>query len=91
MILFELLLTINAGTNNEKKELFTVAGLDGNNKAFNAARAFISNAQSWTFHTIFKYCLPLLWTTAVASRVRLMMTDGCSQEYLSIIKNSRNG
>ena len=42
------------GTNKEKKELFTIAGKDGNNKAFNAARAYIPNAQMWLFSTLFK-------------------------------------
>ena len=33
------------GTNKEKKELFTLASSDGNNKAFNATKAYILNAQ----------------------------------------------
>ena len=43
------------GTENTKKELFDVAGLDGNNKGFNAGRAYIPNAQQWVFSYIFKY------------------------------------
>ena len=45
------------GTNNEKKELFTIA--NGNNNAFNSGRAYIPNAQTWVFNTIFKHCLPI--------------------------------
>ena len=33
------------GTNNERKESFTVAATDGNNKGFNECRAFIPNQQ----------------------------------------------
>ena len=29
------------GTNKEKKELFTLASLDGNNKVFNAGRSYL--------------------------------------------------
>ena len=76
------------GTNKQKKELFTLAMLDGNNRAFNGARAFVPNGQAWTFHTLFKYCLPILWGSIIVQRMQLMMTDGCSQEYLSFINNS---
>jgi hypothetical protein len=48
----------------------------------------VPNGQSWTFQTLFKYCLPILWGTVIVQRMRLMMTDGCSQEYLSFINNS---
>ena len=83
-----LFVIFNIGTNNCKKELFTVAGLDGDHHAFNAARAFIPNGQGWTFHTLFRYLLPILWGKSVTLRNRLMMTDGCAQEYLSFIQNS---
>ena len=49
------------GTNDEKKELFTLAFKDGNNKAFNGGRCFIPNAQKWVFGMLFKNCLPLFW------------------------------
>ena len=65
-----------------------MAFLDGNNSAFNGGRAFVPNGQSWTFHTIFKYCIPIFWGPVVTRRLRLMMTDGCSQEYISFINNS---
>ena len=38
------------GTNKEKKELFTLVSLDGNNKAFNT----VPNAQRWVFTVLFK-------------------------------------
>jgi hypothetical protein len=75
------------GTNNKKKELFTLAFLDGNNKAFNGGRAFIPSAQAWTFQTLFKYCLPTFWGPVITSRLFLMITDGCVQEGASFINN----
>ena len=76
------------GTNKEKKELFTLASLDGNNKAFNAGRAYIPNAQRWVFTVIFKECLPYFFGPIIIQRNRLMLTDGCSSEYLSFLANS---
>ena len=76
------------GTNRDKKELFTVAGLDGNNHAFNAGRAFRPSGQSWVFNLLFKHCLKLFWGNEVAQKLRLVLTDGCIQEYLAFIHNS---
>ena len=45
------------GTNKDRKELFTIAGKDGNNNGFNALRAYIPNQQQWIFHLIFSECL----------------------------------
>ena len=47
------------GTNRGKKELFTVAGKDDNNVAFNACRAFLPNQQQWIFNLLFSESLPL--------------------------------
>ncbi len=76
------------GTNNKKRELFTLAFLEGINTAFNCGRAFVPNGQAWVFDLLFKHCLPKFWGANVCSRVRLMITDGCSQEYLSFINNT---
>ena len=76
------------GTNNEKKELFTLAFLDGNNHALNGGRAFVPSSQSWVFNTLFKFCLKTFWGEIVTDRLHLMITDGCTQEYLSFINNT---
>ena len=76
------------GTNREKKELFTIASVDGNNCGFNAARAFIPNAQNWVFYTLFRECLPAFFGPVVTKRNRLMITDGCASEYVSFINSS---
>ena len=73
------------GTNNEKKELFTVASLDGNNKGFNVCRAYIPNAQTWVFSLLFNECLPLFLGQTIMSRNRLVVTDGATNEYLPLI------
>ena len=78
------------GTNNEKKELLTLAFLDGNNKGFNGGKAFIQSSQAWVFDTIFKHCLPLFWGAFITSRLFLIITDGCVQEWTSFIGNCRN-
>ena len=75
------------GTNNEKKELFTLAFLDGNKKAFNGGRAYLPNAQRWVFSMIFRDCLPHFWGKTICNNLRLLLTDGCSNEYLPFIKN----
>ena len=46
-------------TNNARKELFTVAGKEGNNFAFNACRDYILNQQQWMFNLLFSQCLPV--------------------------------
>ena len=48
-------------TNKGGKELFNIGSLDSNNRAFNAGRAYISNAQRWVFTIIFKECLSHFW------------------------------
>lgn len=76
------------GTNKEKKGLFTVAALDGNNTTFYAAQGFIPNEQGWLFHVLFKYCLPLLWGNTISSRMNLMTTDQNSEEYMALVGNT---
>ena len=76
------------GVENTKKGLFTIAGIDGNNKAFNAGRAFIPNEQTWIFQMLFSTVIPKFWGKGVAKRVRRVVTDGCPQEYRSLIHST---
>jgi hypothetical protein len=71
-------------TNKEKKELLTFVGKDGNNNAFQGARAFIPSGKKWVFHLVFSHILPLFWGTHVCKRVKLLMTDGDPQEYMML-------
>ena len=73
------------GTNNERKELFTVAATDGNNKGFNACRAFIPNQQQWVFQFLFSECLPLFFGTTITNRIQLFVTGGATTEYIPIL------
>ena len=36
---------------------------------------------------MFKYCLPLFWGDEICHNVRLLLTDGCTAEYLPFILN----
>jgi MULE transposase domain len=73
------------GVERSKRGLFTIAGVDGNNNAFNCGRAFIPNEQSWVFKLLFDHVLPNFWGRVIATRVRRFITDGCPQEYGAII------
>jgi hypothetical protein len=70
----------------EEKALFDVAGLDRNNKGFNAGCACIPNTQQWVFWYVF-----IFRGQTVASHVRLMVTDGCPQEINSVVANTGQG
>ncbi|KAG7363942.1 hypothetical protein IV203_037144 [Nitzschia inconspicua] len=65
--------------------------LDGNNKAFNCGRAYIPSGQAWVFSYIFKHVLPEFWGEPITSRLSLMSTDGCAQEYQAFIRNTGKG
>ncbi|KAG7371399.1 MULE transposase domain containing protein [Nitzschia inconspicua] len=82
---------VTFGTENTKKQLFTLAACDGNNKAFNCGRAYIPNGQAWVFWHCFRYCLKVFWGESITNRVSLMCTDGCVQEYQAFINNTGDG
>ena len=75
-----LMVDATHGTNNERKELFTVASKDGNNKAFNACRAFIPNQKQCAFQLLVLECLPLFFGQTITKRIQLFLTDGVSTE-----------
>ena len=53
---------VTAETSNEGRALFLVAGKDGNNCGFTAARIFLPSKQMWVFQWIFEYALPTLFS-----------------------------
>ncbi|KAG7351278.1 MULE transposase domain containing protein [Nitzschia inconspicua] len=79
---------VTFGTENTKKQLFTLAARDGNNKAVNCGRAFIPFGQAWVFWHCFRYCVKVFWGESITNRVSLMCTDGCVQEYQAFINNT---
>ena len=72
---------VTAETNNEGRGLFLVAGKDGNNSGFTAARIFLPSEQMWVFQWIFSYALPTLFSTSVIQFNQLCVTDGDKQVY----------
>ena len=74
------------GTNRGKKELFTVAGKDDNNVAFNACRAFLPNQQQWVFNSVFSECLPHFFGKLICNRMKSIISDGATIEYVPILK-----
>ena len=48
-----LLADCTHGTNSERKELFTITGVDGNSNAYKACRAYVPSLQSWVFELLF--------------------------------------
>jgi MULE transposase domain len=79
------------GVEKSKKGLFTIAGVDGNKKAFNCGRAFIPNERTWVFQLMFHNLLPFFWGEVICGRIRTFVTDGCPQEYHSIIRATGAG
>ena len=76
--------TVNK-TNKEKKGCATFSFLDGNNKAFQACRAFIPSEKAWVFHMLFVHCLPHCLGEGIMSRIRLTCTDGDPQLYNGVL------
>jgi hypothetical protein len=72
---------VTAETNNEGRGLFLVAGKDGNNSGFTAARIFLPSEQMWVFQWIFDYALPTLFSPSVIQANHLCVTDGDKQVY----------
>jgi MULE transposase domain/SWIM zinc finger len=67
-------------TNNERRVLFTVSGRDSMGKQFVFLRAFIPNETAWMFKWLFGNVMPTLLGEDLLQRVRMVLTDGDSQE-----------
>ena len=63
-------------SNRQKRDLFTIAGKDGNNNGFNPLLAFIPNQKGWVFNELFLNIIPTLWGSDTLKRVFLSLTDG---------------
>lgn len=68
------------GTNSERMPLLTVGIRDHNFKMNVVIRAFIPNERAWLFRWIFRHGIPTLLGKDACKRVRLIVTDGDSQE-----------
>jgi len=74
----------------EKRDWLTVAGLDGNNKAFNVCRSVIPSGQKWVFHLCFTHCMPALFGDLL-KLVFIGLTDGDRQEIDGFVSSIQRG
>ena len=68
-------------TNNESRPLLTMTGKDSNCKMFTFLRAFLPNEKGWVFRWVFSVVFPKLFGNTILSRIKLIITDGDSQEF----------
>ena len=67
-------------TNNESRPLLTLSVKDSNAKVTVIVRCFAPNERSWFFRWLFQEALPVLLGAQSLHSVKLIMTDGDSQE-----------
>ena len=73
-----------AQTNKDDRPLFTATGKDCNGKMFTFLRVFLPNQQSWVFRWIFSVVFPNLFHKEILAGIRLIISDGCPQEFTNI-------
>jgi len=62
----------------------TCTGNDSNGKMFTFLQAFLPNEKQWTFRWIFSVVFPNFFSDSILSRVKVIVTDGCPQEFHQI-------
>ena len=67
-------------TNNESRPLLTFSVKDSDGKVTVVLRCFAPDERSWFFRWLFQKALPVLLGRASLKKVKLIMTDGDSQE-----------
>ena len=67
-------------TNNESRPLLTLSVKDSNGKVTVVVRCIAPNERSWFFRWLFQEALPVLLGAQSLHSVKLIMTDGDSQE-----------
>ena len=70
--------------NNEGRSLLTMSGCDSNGKMFTFLRAFLPNQRTWSFRWIFLHVLPTMFSKNIIDKIRVIISDGDSQEYQQI-------
>ena len=71
-------------TNKERMPLLTIGVRDREFKMNVILRAFIPNEKSWLFRWIFQCGIPTLMGTDACKKVKLIVTDGDSQEFTQL-------
>ena len=69
------------GTNAEKRPLFTCTSKTSDNKIVTWLQIFMPSQCKWAFDTIFRHILPQLFPKEGISRMRMIVTDGDTNEY----------
>ena len=69
-----------ADTNQEDRPFLTITGRDSNGNMFTILRAYLPNERAWVFRWLFQTVMPSLLGKDYISRVKVIVTDGDSQE-----------
>jgi hypothetical protein len=77
---FVLHVDTTADSNKEKRPLLTVSGRDSTGKMFTVLRALVPNERTWIFRWIFQTVFPTLLGVSNLSLVKVIVSDGDSQE-----------
>jgi hypothetical protein len=72
------------GTNNQGLPLVVISGLTANNEVFTIARGNLPNERAFVFKWLFQNALPALFPAHLLKRVRIIISDGDSQEISQI-------
>ena len=70
-----LCMDITFGVNRQRRELFTVCGIDGHNKVFTSFRCFIPSKQEHCYSWILKQAMPHILTPQILQHNRYISTD----------------
>ena len=71
-------------TNNKSRPLLTLSVKDSDGNVMVVVRCFAPNEGSWLFHWLFQEVLPVLLGTQTLRLVKLVITDGDSQEMAQV-------
>ncbi|KAI2504545.1 hypothetical protein MHU86_9855 [Fragilaria crotonensis] len=71
-------------TNNESRPLLTLSVKDSNGKVTVVVRCIAPNERSWFFRWLFQEAIPVLLGAQSLHAVKLIMTDGDSQEMTQV-------
>jgi len=80
-----------ADTNKEERPLFTATAKDSNGKTFTFFRAFLPNQKQWVFRWIFSSVFMKFFGESILSRVQVIVSDECQQEFSQIDIAIKNG
>ena len=67
-------------TNSEKRPFMTFTAMTSSGKAFTWLRAFLPNKTAACFRWVFRCVMPLLIGNKILQKIKLVITDGDSQE-----------